>query len=157
MKKSELRIQIRQIVREEVAMAINEVITEMKEPLQQLNTVHAGEIRRNTTPKKKKIAVEKKQYSSNSVLNDVLNETANGDSGWETMGGGTQTSQNMNNVLKTQYGDMMNGRNNVPLPESDINGRPVTNISDTLMDNLTKDYSGVIKSMEKSADTSRGI
>ena len=155
MKKSELKTTIRQIVREEVAMAIQEVITEMKEPLQQINTVHAGEIRRNNTPKKK--IVEKKQYTSNSVLNDVLNETANDDSGWETMGGGTQTSQNMNNVLKTQYGDMMNGGGNVPIPQSDINGKPVTNVSDTLMDNLTKDYSTTLKAMEKSANNSRGI
>ena len=34
MKKSDFKMVIRKIVREEVAMAIQEVITEMKEPLQ---------------------------------------------------------------------------------------------------------------------------
>ena len=56
---------IRQIVREEVAMAIQEVITELKKPKQQVS---------QPIPKKK--IVEKKQYSNNSILNDVLNETA---------------------------------------------------------------------------------
>tara|TARA_R110002073_G_scaffold334394_1_gene523783 strand:+ start:1096 stop:1557 length:462 start_codon:yes stop_codon:yes gene_type:complete len=153
MKKSDFKMVIRKIVREEVAMAIQEVITEMKEPLQQINTVHAGEIRK-TTPKKKKV-VEKKNFSSNSVLNDVLNETANSE--WETLGGGTQTSKNMNNVLQNQYSDLMAGGNNVPLPQTDINDRPVTNVSNDLMNNLTKDYSKTLKAMEKSANKSRGI
>ena len=153
MKKSDFKMVIRKIVREEVAMTIQEVITEMKEPLQQINTVHAGEIRK-TTPKKKKV-VEKKNFSSNSVLNDVLNETANSE--WETLGGGTQTSKNMNNVLQNQYSDLMAGGNNVPLPQTDINDRPVTNVSNDLMNNLTKDYSKTLKAMEKSANKSRGI
>ena len=153
MKKSDFKMVIRKIVREEVAMAIGEVITEMKEPLQQINTVHAGEIRK-TTPKKKKV-VEKKNFSSNSVLNDVLNETANSE--WETLGGGTQTSKNMNNVLQNQYSGLMAGGNNVPLPQTDINDRPVTNVSDDLVNNLTKDYSKTLKAMEKSSNSRNGV
>jgi hypothetical protein len=52
---------------------------------------------------------------------------------------------------------MMNGGGNVPLPQTDINDRPVTNVSDTLMDNLTKDYRGVMKSMEKASNKTRGV
>ncbi|MBC8428125.1 MAG: hypothetical protein H8D94_01490 [Candidatus Pelagibacter sp.] len=150
MKKSELRTQIRKIVREEVAMAIQEVITEMKEPVIE---------EQPEQPKRKKVVKEKQHFTSNSVLNDVLNETVNDDSGWETLGGGTQTSQNMNNILKSQYGDMMNGGSNVPLPQTDTEGRPVdvNNISDDLMNNLTKDYSKTLKAMEKSANNSRGV
>lgn len=152
MKKSELRTLVRTIVREEVAMVIHEVITEMKEPVV---------VEKTTTqkPKKKKVVREKQHFTSNSILNDVLNETTNDDSDWPTMGGGTQTSANMNNILKQQYGDMMNGGNNVPLPQTDIDGKPVdvNNISDDLMDNLTKDYSGMLKSMEKAAEKSRGV
>ena len=155
MKKSDFKMVIRKIVREEVAIAIQEVITEMKQPLQQINTVANSEIKR-TTPKKKKV-VEKKNFTSNSILNDVLNETANDDSEWKTMGGGTQTSANMNNILKQQYGEMMGGGNNVSLPQTDINDRPVTNVSDDLMNNLTKDYSETLKAMEKSANKSRGV
>jgi len=154
MKKSELKTLVRTIVREEVAMAIQEVITEMKEPIQQFNTISNGEIRK-TKPKRKKVVSEKKHFSNNSVLNDVLNETANGDSDWETMSGKKFNSKNMNDILHNQYGGMVGG-SNIPIPQTDINDRPVTNVSDTLMDNLTKDYSGVLKSMKKNADKSRG-
>jgi len=151
MKKSELKTLVRQIVREEVAMAIHEVITELKEP----TVVEKTTVQK---PKKKKVIKEKKHFSNNSVLNDVLNETANDDE-WKTMGGGTQTSQDMNNILQKQYGNLMNGGNNVPLPQTDIDGRSVdvNNISDDLMNNLTKDYSGMLKSMEKSSEKRRGV
>jgi hypothetical protein len=151
MKKSDFKMVIRKIVREEVAIAIQEVITEMKQP-----TVPSLS---SNQPKKqvKKRVVEKKNFTSNSILNDVLNETANDDSEWKTMGGGTQTSANMNNILKQQYGEMMGGGNNVSLPQTDINDRPVTNVSDDLMNNLTKDYSETLKAMEKSANKSRGV
>jgi len=149
MKKSELKTLVRQIVREEVAMAIHEVVTELKEP----TVVEETTVQK---PGKKKV-VEKKLYTSNSVLNDVLNETANDE--WEIMGGGTQTTQNMNNILKSQYGGIMNSGNNIPLPQTDTEGRPVdvNNISDDLMNNLTKDYSGMLKSMKKTTDKTRGI
>ena len=52
---------IRQIVREEVAMAIQEVITELKQPA--LSSTEQP-------------IQEKKNFSQNSVINDVLNETA---------------------------------------------------------------------------------
>ena len=122
-KKTNIKTIIRQIVREEVAMAIKEVITELKQPIE-------------SQPQPKKI-VEKKNYSSNSVLNDVLNETAQ-DDGWKTMGGAQYTSDRMNEVVRKNYGDMMNGTQ--PVPSSD----PMSQF-------LNKDYSQVLeKSIEKS-------
>ena len=122
-KKTNIRTTIRQIVREEVAMAIQEVITELKQPIE-------------SKPQPKKI-VEKKSFTSNSVLNDVLNETAQ-DDGWKTMGGGQYTSDRMNEVVGKNYGDMMNGTQ--PVPSSD----PMSQF-------LNKDYSQVLeKSIEKS-------
>ena len=122
-KKTNIKTIIRQIVREEVAMAIKEVITELKQPIE-------------SQPQPKKI-VEKKSYTNNSVLNDVLNETAQ-DDGWKTMGGGQYTSDRMNEVIGKNYGDMMNGTQ--PVPSSD----PMSQF-------LNKDYSEVLeKSMEKS-------
>ena len=144
MKKSDFKLMIRKIVREEVAMAIQEVITELKQPTQQVSQ-----------PKPKKKMVEKKSYTSNSILNDVLNETANDE--WQTMGNGTYTSNKMNDVLRGQYGDMMNGGNVNVAPQTDINDRPVTNVPDHLMDAFTKDYSKTLKAMEKSANKSRGV
>ena len=86
---------IRQIVREEVAMAIQEVITELKKPTQPTKPI---------TPKKK---TQNSSFTSNKVLNDVLNETAQ-DGDWKTMGGGEFTSDRMNELVGGQYGDMMN-------------------------------------------------
>ena len=123
-KKTNIKTIIRQIVREEVAMAIKEVITELNKPTE-------------SQPKPQKKIVEKKSYTNNSVLNDVLNETAQ-DDGWKTMGGGQYTSDRMNEVIGKNYGNMMNGTQ--PVPSSD----PMSQF-------LNKDYSQVLKkSIEKS-------
>ena len=145
MKKTDFKLMVRKIVREEVAMAIQEVITELKQPTQQVSN-----------PKPKKKIIEKKSYTSNSILNDVLNETAESNE-WKTMGGGTYTSNKMNDVLRGQYGDLMNGSNTNVLPQTDINDRPVTNVPSHLMNAFTKDYSKTLKAMEKKAIKSRGV
>ena len=122
-KKTNIRTVIRKIVREEVAMAIGEVITELKQPTQ-------------SQPQPKKI-VEKKQFTENSVLNDVLNETAQSEE-WKTLGDGKFDSSRMNELVGRQYGDMMNGTQQVPS-------------SDPMSQFLNKDYSEVLeKSIEKS-------
>ena len=122
-KKPNIKTIIRKIVREEVAMAIGEVVNELKQPTE-------------SKPQPKKI-VEKKSFTNNSVLNDVLNETAQ-DDGWKTMGGGEFTSDRMNELIGGQYGDMMNGTQQVPS-------------SDPMSQFLNKDYSEVLeKSKEKS-------
>ena len=144
MKKSDFKLMVRKIVREEVAMAIQEVITELKQPNQRVSQ-----------PKPKKKIVEKKSYTSNSILNDVLNETANDE--WKTMGGGAYTANKMNDVLKGQYSDMMSGGNVNAAPQTDINDKPVTNVPDHLMNAFTKDYSKTLKAMKKSAIKNRGI
>ena len=123
-KKTNIKTIIRQIVREEVAMAIKEVITELKKPIE-------------SKPQPKKI-IEKKTFTSNSVLNDVLNETAMDDE-WKTLGGGKFDSSKMNQLVGSQYSDMMNGTQQV-VPSSD----PMSQF-------LNKDYSQVLeKSIEKS-------
>ena len=115
---------ITQIVREEVAKAIHEVITELKQPTQ-------------SKPQPKKI-IEKKSYTNNSILNDVLNETASADD-WKTLGGGELTTARMNELVGRQYGDMMN-KQPQQVPSSD----PMSQF-------LNKDYSEVLeKSIEKS-------
>ena len=122
-KKTNIKTLIRQIVREEVAMAIKEVITELKQPIES-----------KSQPKK---IIEKKSYTNNSILNDVLNETAR-DDGWKTMGGNEFTSDRMHELVGGQYGDMMNGTPQVPS-------------SDPMSQFLNKDYSQVLeKSIEKS-------
>ena len=113
------------IAREEVAIAIKEVITELKQPIK-------------SQPQPKKI-IEKKSFTKNSVLNDVLNETAQ-DGDWKTLGGGEFTSDRMNELVGKQYGDMMNTSPQQVVPSSD----PMSQF-------LNKNYSEVLeKSIEKS-------
>ena len=121
-KKPNIKTMIRQIVREEVAMAIKEVITELKQPTQ-------------SKPQKK--IVEKKSFTSNSVLNDVLNETAQ-DGDWKTMGGGEFTTDRMNELVGGQYGDMMNTKSQQVVPSSD----PMSQF-------LNKDYREVLEKTEE--------
>mgnify|MGYP000281808740 CR=1 FL=1 len=88
MKKSELKMMIRQIVREEVALTMKEVIKE----------IIGGGDKQQIKPKSKP---KPKYYSKNKVLNDVLNETAmvGKDNEWETLGGSTYTTDKMNEVV----------------------------------------------------------
>ena len=124
-KKPNIKTIIRQIVREEVAMAIQEVITELKKPTPTTKPM---------TPKK---PTQNSSFTSNKILNDVLNETAQ-DGDWKTLGGGEFTSNRMNELVGRQYGDMMNGTQ--PVPSSD----PMSQF-------LNKNYSEVLeKSIEKS-------
>ena len=116
---------IRQIVREEVAMAIHEVIDELKKPSLS-----------SQSPKEQPIQ-EKKNFSKNSVLNDVLNETANGDD-WKTLGGSEFTTDRMSELMGKQYGDMMNKNTPQAVPSSD----PMSQF-------LNKDYSEVLEKAEQ--------
>ena len=123
-KKTNIKTMIRQIVREEVAMAIKEVITELKQPTK-MKTI------KNKT-------YQKKSFTNNSVLNDVLNETAQ-DGEWKTLGGGKFDSSRMNELVGGQYRDVMNQQSQV-VPSSD----PMSQF-------LNKNYSEVLqKSIQKS-------
>ena len=122
-KKPNIKTIIRQIVREEVAMAIKEVITELKQPSE-------------SQPKPQKKIVEKKSYTNNSVLNDVLNETAQ-DGEWKTLGGSEFTSDRMNELIGRQYGDMV------------TNQSPTISVDGQTPDFLKKDYRTLMKAVDK--------
>ena len=124
MKTTKKKKTIRQIVREEVAMAIHEVITELKKPTQSTKPM---------TPKKR---TQNSSFTSNKVLNDVLNETAQ-DGDWKTLGGGEFTSDRMNELVGRQYGDMMNDTPQ-QVPSSD----PMSQF-------LNKDYREVLKKTDE--------
>ena len=129
-KKPNIKTIIRKIVREEVAMAIKEVITELKQPIK-------------SQPQPKKI-VEKKSFTSNSVLNDVLNETANGDD-WKTLGGSEFTSDRMNELVGGQYGDMMKDT-----PQQNVSP------SDPMAQFVNKDYREVLNKTEEKQKQKHG-
>jgi len=123
-KKTNIKTIIRQIVREEVAMAIKEVITELKQPIE-------------SQPNPQKKIVEKKSFTNNSVLNDVLNETAQ-DEEWKTLGGGKFDSSKINDVMGGAYADMMNKNPNTPV-----------SVEGQSPDFLKKDYRAVMKAIDK--------
>ena len=145
-KKTNIKTLIRKIVREEVAMAINEVITELKQPTQQVSQ-----------PKPKKKIVEKKQFTNNSILNEVMNETAQSDE-WKTMGGGTYTSNKMNEVMSSQYGDLMNGdgKVNADAMVASMGVNP-NQVDDSIKNIFTKDYRSIMKKVDQKAKQKRGI
>ena len=125
-KKTNIRTMIRKIVREEVAMAIQEVITELRQPQQPTKPKH----------------VEKQKYSKNTVLNDVLNETANGED-WKTMGGSQFTTERINELVGSNYASMMKDDSDTPTPT------PPVNTSDPMSQFLNKNYSEVLKKAEQ--------
>jgi hypothetical protein len=130
-KKTNMRTVIRKIVREEVAMAIREVITELQQPTQPTKPL---------TPKK---PTQNSSFTSNKVLNDVLNETANGGD-WKTLGGGEFTTERMNELVGGQYADMMKDTpQQVPS-------------SDPMAQFLNNDYREVLKRTEEKTNNKYG-
>ena len=96
MKMSQLKMVIREVVREEIRLGLKELMGEVKkQPTQQVQ---------KPQPKKKQ------HYSSNPVLNEVLNDTDASD--WETMGGAKYTSERMGEIMGNSYKDLMS--NNQP-------------------------------------------
>ena len=131
-KKPNIKTIIRQIVREEVAMAIQEVITELKKPIK---------VEKPMTPKKR---TQNSSFTSNKILNDVLNETAQ-DGDWKTLGGGEFTTERMNDIVGQNYGDMMN------------NNAPSVNPNDPMSQFLNKDYRQVLQKVEDADRKKHGI
>ena len=137
MKKSELRMMIREIVREEVAMSIQEVIKEIKEP---------SKIVEN---KVKKQSIRKKKYTKNSVLNEILNETALGEE-WKTLGNGVHTTDKMNEVLGASYTDITNtsGEVNADKMVASMGVNP-NSVDDSVKNIFTKDYRTLMKKIDE--------
>ena len=141
-KKTNIRTMVRQIVREEVAMAIGEVVNELKQPSLSSKQV--------SQPKPKKKIVEKKKYSKNSVINEILNETTLDDE-WKSMNGGTYDSSKMNEVVSSQYGDLMGDSGEVN-PDAMVAsmGMDPNQVSDKVKDNMfNKDYRKLMKAIDK--------
>jgi len=85
------------------------------------------------TPKK---PTQNSSFTSNKILNDVLNETAQ-DGDWKTLGGGEFTTDRMNELVGGQYGDMMKSTPQ-QVPSSD----PMAKF-------LNKDYREVLEKTEE--------
>ena len=128
MKMSQLKMAIREVVREEIRVGLKEIIGGVKkQPVQK--------------PKPK----QKQNYTKNAVLNEVLNETSAED--WETMGGTTYTSERMGDLVGDNYKDLMNsegGNSN-----SNLAREMGVNPNDPSAAFLKKDYRELMKAVDK--------
>lgn len=138
MTKKQLKGIIREIVREEVALSIKEVIRELKAPAA-------------SKPKPAQLKPSNVKYSKNKVLNEVLNETANSDQQWEDIGAGTYTTDRMGDILKSSYGETLtpekNGQIDPDAMVASMGIRPDT-VSDSVKSIFTKDYRSLMKKMD---------
>ena len=143
MKISQLKMAIREVVREEIRLGLKEVIGEVKKQ-----------------PVQKSKPRTKQKYTKNSVLNEVLNETNAED--WETMGGETFTSDRMGELVGKSYADMMNGQSDQPRqPNIDSRVREMganpSSVPQEVKDNIfNKDYSGLMKAIDEKQKQKNG-
>ena len=128
MKMSQLKMVIREVVREEIRLGLKEIIGGVKkQPLQKLK------------PK------QKQNYSKNPILNEVLNDTSADD--WETMGGTKYTSERMGEIVGNSYKDLMKD------DSGNSNGSLATEMgvdpNDPAAAFLKKDYRELMKAVDK--------
>ena len=120
---------IRKIVKEEVGKAVKEVITEMKQQSISSNN-----------------PVKPKKYTSNRILNDILNETKGGvpqgKEDYPKMSGETYTTDKMSDILNKSYDGTMNDDQMVA--STGANPEAVPN---HINDALTKDYSKLMNTI----------
>ena len=134
MKKSDLRLVIREVVREEVKMELRKYLKEIK--MKKINEV------KKPKPTKKTI----KNYTKNKKLNDLLNETANA-SDIETMGDGIFTTDSMSDIMSKAY----NTRSETTDDSQMISSMGVNpqNVPDHVSGAITRDYSELMKAINK--------
>ena len=124
---------IRKVVREEIDYALRREIKSLKEDLQ--NEIKPKIVEQNNSSLKDNIMGKKpikknfkpKSFTNNSTLNDLLNETAMGD-----------TNLNGNSSPAYINGDF-----------STIGGVPAEAAPKEVVDAVTRDYSGLMKAINK--------
>jgi len=135
---------LRKIIREEVTKAVR---SEMRTALNENKTDHSKVIDHGISlhdmveepvPFKKQ---KRREYSKNSMLNDILNETGplRENSVGNTMNFNAQMAQSFN-------------RSSTVAPPTDIDGRPVNTGNEkvaTVVNAMTKDYSALMKAIDK--------
>ena len=150
MNKKELIKIIELVVRKEVKKQMTEIFINDKEEIKLSETI--------SKPKPKKVVNKpKKQYSKNPVLNEVLNNTkplgSSQTDEYPSLGGGVLGSDNMAEVLG--YGDLGRGQNKERAREMAAvdtikkAGVSVDQVPEGVQNALTRDYSGLMKAINK--------
>ena len=150
MKKSDLIKIIELVVRKEVKKQLSEIFINEEKEISLSETI--------SKPKPKKVIKKpKKQYTKNTALNEVLNNTkplgTSDIDEYPTLGGGVLGSDNMAEVLG--YGDLGRGQNKERAREMAAvdsikkAGVSVDAVPEDVQNALTRDYSGLMKAMDK--------
>ena len=156
MKKNDLVKIIELVVRKEVKKQMTEIFINDKEEIK------LSEVISKPKPKAKKQIV-KKQYSKNTALNEVLNNTnplgKSQQDEYPSLGGGVLGSDNMAEVLG--YGNLGGVQNKEMAREMAAvdtikkQGVSVDQVPTGVQDALTRDYSGLMKVLNKKKDGHR--
>ena len=157
MKKNDLIKIIELVVRKEVKKQMTEIFINDEKEISLSETI--------SKPKPKVVKKKtKKKYSKNKALNEVLNNTNPlGSSGqteeYPSLGGGVLGSDNMAEVLG--YGDLGRGQNKESAREMAAvdsikkAGVSVDQVPEDVQNALTRDYSGLMKAINKKKETFR--
>ena len=148
MNKKELIKIIELVVRKEVKKQMTEIFINDEKEISLSETISKPKV-----AKKK----SKKQYTKNTALNEVLNNTKplgqQETDEYPTLGGGVLGSDNMAEVLG--YGDLGRGQNKEKAREMAAvdsikkAGVSVDAVPEDVQNALTRDYSGLMKAMDK--------
>ena len=148
MKKDELIKIIELVVRKEVKKQMTEIFINDEKEISLSETISKPKV----TKKK-----SKKQYTKNTALNEVLNNTKplgqQETDEYPTLGGGVLGSDNMAEVLG--YGDLGRGQNKERAREMAAvdsikkAGVSVDQVPEDVQNALTRDYSGLMKAINK--------
>ena len=148
MDKNKLRNIIELVVRKEVKKQLSEIFINEEKEISLSETISKPKV-----AKKK----SKKQYTKNTALNEVLNNTKplgqQETDEYPTLGGGVLGSDNMAEVLG--YGDLGRGQNKERAREMAAvdsikkAGVNVDQVPEDVQNALTRDYSGLMKAINK--------
>ena len=147
---------LRKIIREEVGLAVRKEMRTMVNE-RSSNTQPVAEPRANMQQIRK--SPKKKSFVKNSMLNDILNETAAG-ADFSTMRDGPLVQQegypNLENTSFTSAAaetfGMQRVQENQPLATHDVNGAPANMANEEVaktVNLMTKDYSALMKAIDK--------
>ncbi len=135
---------LRKVIREEVRSAVKEILAEERTNHKQVidHGISLAEIADNPVPNRP--TAKRKKFTKDSMLNDILNETAATADFGNMREGGMYTSDMAPSFARPGKAQT--------LATTDTNGKPVDmnnqNVA-SVMNAMTKDYSGLIKAIDK--------
>jgi hypothetical protein len=147
-KKSKIVQMLREIIKREVQKEVRKIFISEGIKVSHKNNINDVP---EVLPKRKQKEVS---YVKDPVLNKVLNETAQkeGMEEYPTMGGGTYDSSKMAEVLGYgggQFGNPEMKRQSIGVTTAQAAGVNPESVPEDVMNALTKDYSGVMKALNK--------